>query len=225
MAKLLYLEDDEEIAKQVCEWLKNEGHVVEHFTNGDDAWQCLQAYQYDLVLLDWQVPGMSGAEICSRYRRSGGSTWMILLTGKTLVSDKESGLDSGADDYLTKPFDLRELSARLRSALRRGNRTFADGLAFGDVSLDPATRVLVVGETKIKLTKLESALLEFLMRNPKRLFAAKDIHTSVWPADSDSGEASVRTCVYGLRKKFEAANKPDFLKTSLKEGYYVDPED
>src|SRR5271163_3994177 len=109
MAKLLLVEDDVDAADMVADWLKLQNYIVDAVHNGKDAVEYLQAYPYDLVILDWDIPSISGVEVCRQFRAAGGTTPVIMLTGKSAVSNKEEGLDSGADDYLTKPFDMKEL--------------------------------------------------------------------------------------------------------------------
>ena len=120
MAKILLVEDDEDLATMVVEWLSFEHYAVEHVADGRDGLDRLRLCQYDAVVLDWELPVMNGPEIIRTYRSEGGSTPIIMLTGKGTVTEKEHGLDSGADDYLTKPFNMKELSARLRGLVAPG---------------------------------------------------------------------------------------------------------
>src|SRR5438270_6560471 len=119
MAKILVVEDDLELAESVCSCLRFEHHRVEHTVDGADALHLMQSFKYDLVVLDWNLPGLSGVEILSQYRARDGGAPVLMLSGKAEIADKEAGLDAGADDYLTKPFNTRELSARVRALLRR----------------------------------------------------------------------------------------------------------
>ncbi len=119
MAKLLLVEDDLELSLKLKEWLASQGYLLETVTTGEDALQMLNHFQFDILLLDWDLPGISGLEVCRQYRLSGGTSFILFLTGKGDISSKEQGFDLGADDYLVKPFDARELSSRIRSLLRR----------------------------------------------------------------------------------------------------------
>lgn len=184
MAKILIVEDDVLISKAVCEWITAEKHLVETAATGEDALQLLQNFEYDVVLLDWQLPGISGVDVCGRYREGGGKAWVIFLTGKSSVEAKVEGLDVGADDYLTKPFSMHELLARIRSALRRSDSHFQAELKIGDVFLNLATRTCSVRDVSLHLMPKEAALLEFLMRNPDRQFSTKKLLDAVWPSDS-----------------------------------------
>lgn len=224
MAKILVVEDDVQLAKTVFEWLTSEKHMVEFVSSGADALQLLQGFQYDLVLLDWSLPGLSGVEVCRRYRAGGGTAWIILLTGKNALAEKEEGFESGADDYLTKPFYMRELLARIKSALRRSHAHFQAELRIGDVLLTLATQTCAVGDVSAHLTPKEAALLEFLMRNPDRLFSTKKLLESVWQSDSDVSEGIIRTYIRALRQKLAALGKPNFVKTVLGSGYLIESE-
>src|ERR1700733_11478878 len=120
MAKILLIEDDVDLTIVIQGWLSSHSHIVEVVHNGTDGMYSLRVCEYDVIILDWELPGMAGIEILKQYRDEGGKTPVIMLTGKRSIDDKESGLDTGADDYLTKPFHMKELAARVRSILRRG---------------------------------------------------------------------------------------------------------
>jgi len=222
MAKILYVEDDPMIAAGVAEWFTREGHLIEVATTGEDALQLFSSNQYDLILLDWQLPGMSGIDVCRRYRKSGGSSWIIFLTAQGEIDDKEKGLDVGADDYLVKPFEMRELAARVRSALRRSDPHFQAELRIDDVVLDLAGRTLRINDSSLRLMPKEAALLEFLMRNPNRFFGTKKLLASIWPSESEVSEGTVRTFMRTLRQKLESVGKADFIKTVLGSGYIIE---
>src|SRR5258706_1536641 len=136
MPKILIVEDNTELADNVREWLLGEQYVVDCCADGVEALAYLDAYEYDAVVLDWTLPKMSGIEVCKQYRAQGGTTPVIMLTGRRTVDDKESGLDAGADDYLTKPFEVRELSARIRALLRRAAKVSGNVLKAGNLELD-----------------------------------------------------------------------------------------
>jgi len=226
LAKILYVDDDEEIAERVQEWLATEGHTVELATNGEDGLQMLTGFQYDVILLDWNLPDMSGLDICGQYRRSGGGSWIIFLTGNSAIKYKEAGLDAGADDFLTKPFDIRELSARVRSALRRANTVYQAELKIGNLVLNTAKRTASVdGGDELHLMPKEAAVLEFLMRHPNKVFGAKALLDAVWPSDSEVSEGTVRTFIKNMRRKLDAAGKPDFIKTVPSLGYTIESAD
>ena len=222
MAKILYVEDDPSIAITVEEYFSAEGHQVEIASNGEDALQLLNNSSYDIILLDWDLPGIKGIDVCKAYRKIGGTSWIVFLTGRTDLEDVEAGLNIGADDYLKKPFELRELKARISSGLRRGANTFQSDLKVKDVTLSLSKKSLSIIEASILLTAKETALLEFLMRNPDRHFSSKALLASVWPSDAEVSEGTVRSFMRILRQKLETAGRPDFIRTDLGSGYIVD---
>ena len=142
MAKILLVEDDAALAEVTKFGLESQGHIVQVTTGGDDALGNLKINKYDLVLLDWMMPDVTGIEVLQKYRASGGKTPVLMLTAKARLDDKEQGLDAGADDYLTKPFEHRELQARIRALLRRPTSLASIVLKVGDITLDPATCVV-----------------------------------------------------------------------------------
>ncbi len=225
MAKILHVEDDAELAARVSHWFSLEGHVCETAYTGSDALQLLKNFHYDVILLDWSLPDISGIEVCNQYRKSGGMSRIIFLTGREDVADKEAALDMGGDDFVVKPFHIRELSARVRSALRRPADTFQAALKINDVTLDVTRRTMIVNETDCRLMPKEVALLEYLMRHTNQVFGTKKLLSAVWPSDSGASEGSVRTSMHTLRKKLETAGKPDFISTVLGEGYTIKTEE
>ena len=224
MAKILIVEDDVLISKTVAEWITAEKHTVETAGSGEDGLQLLENFDYDVVLLDWSLPGISGVDVCRGYRAAGGKGWVIFLTGKSAVDDKVEGLDVGADDYLTKPFSMHELLARIRSALRRSDAHYQAELKIGDVFLSLAAQTCTVRDVSVHLMPKEVALLEFLMRNPDRQFSTKKLLDAVWPSDAGVSEGIVRTYIRTLRQKLAALGKPDFVKTILGSGYLIESE-
>ena len=224
MAKILVVEDDLNVSKPLSEWIAGNSHTVEIAPSGEDAMQLLENFNYDLIILDWSLPGMSGVEVCRNYRSAGGSAWVIFLTGKSELDAKEEGLDVGADDYLTKPFHMRELGARIRSALRRSDAHFQHELKIGKVQLNMAGQSCIVSDVEVHLMPKEAALLEFLMRNPDRLFPTKKLLDSVWESDAGVSEGIVRTYIRTLRQKLAALGQPDFIKTVAGAGYIIERE-
>lgn len=223
MAKILVVEDDVELADRLQDWFSLENHTVDIVNHGDDALQMLRAFSFDVIVLDWDLPGKTGIEICQTYRREGGMTPILFLTGKGDVDHRLTGLDSGGDDYLPKPFDVRELSARVKALIRRPSDMVANLCSIGKVHLNPGSRTVTVEGKTAQLMRKECAVLEFLMRHPNRHYGAKQILESVWPSDSEASEETVRTCVKTLRKQLSSLGKTEFLKTQLGSGYYVDP--
>lgn len=222
MAKLLVVEDDAQLANQVVDWLAEQGYQVEKASNGEDALQLLSNFKYDVLLLDWNLPGMSGLELLKRHRQAGGMSLALFITGKGDIDSKEKGLEIGADDYLVKPFDMRELSARLKSIMRRPQFILPDELRVGDVMLNPSLHKLKIGEQEIRLMPKESALLEYLMRHPNRVYSSKDLLDAVWPSEKEATTDTVRSWMRNLRKKLGTAQREDFVKTIPSSGYVIE---
>jgi len=224
MAKILLVEDDTDLTNRVRDWFTAEGHTFESVTTGEDALQLLAHFSYDVILLDWNLPGLSGLDVCKRFRQTGGAGSVIFLTGMADVSNKEQGLDMGADDYLTKPFELRELAARIRSLLRRPAGYLKEELTIGNKTLDVKAKTLLVSTESIQLTPTECALLEYLMRHPNRTFGAKDLLKSVWASDREATTDTVRSWIRKLRTKLESAGQRSFVQTVSRSGYMVKDE-
>ena len=202
MSKILVVEDEPDLSKQITDWLRRENYLVESAANGNDASAMLLAYDYDVILLDWMLPGQSGIDLCKSYRARGGKCAVLMMTAKSTEDDKESGLDCGADDYLVKPFGLRELSARIRALLRRSTQQRAENvLKFDGLELEPASRRVTSNGAEVHLEPREFSLLEFFMRHPNQVFDAETLITRVWDSDSLISTDSIRTYIKNLRKK------------------------
>lgn len=223
MAKILLVEDDPELTESLVSWLKMENYNVELANSGEDALQLLENFRYDVVILDWGLPEMPGVEVLRKYRSGGGDTPVIFLTGRDDVSSKEFGLDSGADDYLTKPFDVRELSARIRSLLRRPGGLLPSKITVGNLVLESETRRVFISGNHVRLTNKEYSVLEFLIRHPNQMFGARMLMQAVWPSDSESSEDTVRACVKNLRRKITVDGQC-IVKTVAGAGYTIEME-
>lgn len=225
MAKILIVEDDKQLSELIVDWLTGEKHTPEPVYEGPEGLQRLKFYKYDVIILDWELPGLSGPEICNQFRQGGGQTPILMLTGKKEVEDKATGLDAGADDYLTKPFHMVELSARLRALLRRASvdvsRTI---LSAGHISLDPVSRKVTSNGNEITLQPKEYSLLEFLLRHPNQPFSAEAILDRVWSSESDASPDTVRLQIMRLRHKIDAEGKESMVRTIHRVGYMLVPE-
>ncbi len=208
----------------VSEWLINEHHHVEASLDGADALEKLKFYDFDLVILDLNLPSMGGIKILREFRAAGKETPVLILTGQDKIEDKEVGLDSGADDYLTKPFHMKELSARVRAVLRRPSSYVGDRLTAGVLELNPGTHTVQINGKEISLLPKEFALLEFLMRHPDQVFSADALLNRVWASASDSSIDALTTCVKRLRKKIDIEGSPSFIKTVHGVGYKLSTE-
>jgi DNA-binding response OmpR family regulator len=203
MAKILLVEDDIDLTSTMSDFLEHEGYTVEHAGDGAEANFRLSSFKYDLIMLDWNLPKMSGLDVLKNYRSSGGRTPVLMLTGRGGLSDKESGLDMGADDYLSKPFHLTELSARLRALLRR-SYDFPDGdvtIQVRNLELSSASRKLTVDGMNVHLSPKDFALLEFMMQHPDDVFSYEALAQRAWGDDGESSEEAVRSAIKRVRKK------------------------
>lgn len=222
MAKILYVEDDIDLAERVSTWLTEvEKHRVEHVENGNMALERLEAFKYELIILDVGLPDKSGIDVLREYRRKGGVTPVLILTGQDKVEQKIEGLDAGADDYLTKPFHVQELTARLRTLLRRPREYTGDTFAVGEVQIDTGNRSVKVAGNDVALKPREFLLLEFLMRHQNKVISPDDILQSVWSSDSDATSETIYTHIKNLRKKLSAVGADSFIRTVHGAGYIV----
>lgn len=220
MAKVLLIEDDEAAAEFVVCWLRDENHIVEHMLDGRDGLEYALQSDYDLILLDWDLPGLSGETILKELRKDGKKTPVIMLTGKSHVRDKTTALDGGADDYLTKPFELQELSARMRVQLRKSADQVSNILELRNIRLDSQNFKATMNGVDLDLLPKEFQLLEFFMRNPDKVFNADAIMRRVWKSDSESSTGAFRTGLMRLRKKLELpANEKELIETVHGLGY------
>ena len=225
MSKILIVEDDRQLSQLVVDWLQGEGHTIDPIFKGPEGLERLKFYKYDVVILDWELPGLSGPEICQQYRSGGGATPILMLTGKKEIEEKETGLDAGADDYLTKPFHLKELSARLRALLRRPAAVNKTVLTAGGITLNPSSRQVFRGDEEINLQPKELALLEFLMRHPNQPFSSEAILDRVWSSESDAAPDTVRIQIMRLRHKIDTEGQESMIRTVHRVGYMLVPPD
>jgi DNA-binding response OmpR family regulator len=206
MAKVLVVEDDEHLALNIKSVLESLGFKVEHIANGRDALQLLKSFPFDAIVLDINLPGTSGINVCQTFRKDGGKTPILMLTGNTDIGHKTQGFGAGADDYLTKPFDQQELVLRVRALLRRGSQGNQDVLSFGNLTLDTVTCSVVAAGTVVKLRPKEYLLLEYFMRNPGKIVSAENIKEGVWTSDEDASVEAVRVWIHRLRQKLSEYN-------------------
>jgi DNA-binding response OmpR family regulator len=218
--KLLVVEDDERIAEALAEDLTEQNYAVEIALDGEAGWGLLQAFTYDLVLLDVMLPKMDGIELCRRLRSHGQSMPVLMLTARDAVTDKVLGLDAGADDYVLKPCALEELSARIRALLRRGSTTAPPILEWSDLKLDPNTCEVNYSGQALNLTPKEYSLLELFLRNQRRVFSRAQILEHLWAFEVLPEEDTVKAHIKGLRHKLKSVGAPpDFIETVYGFGY------
>jgi two-component system response regulator MprA len=219
--KILVVDDERAVRESLRRALELEGYEIELAGDGAEALYRLEATEEpDAMILDVLMPGVDGLEVCRRLRGSGSKLPVLMLTARTEVEDRVAGLDAGADDYVTKPFALEELLARVRALLRR-TTDGDDGevLRFGDLELDPGTREVRRGERTIELTRTEFSLLELFLRNPRQVLTRSVIFERVWGYDFGFGSNSLDVYIGYLRRKTEAGGEPRLIHTVRGVGY------
>lgn len=224
--KILVVEDDELIAYTLTNFLTEQNYAVELANDGKTAWDLVETYEYDLILLDIVLPKLDGISLCKKIRSSGRRVPILLLTGRDSSHDKAIGLDAGADDYVVKPCDEEELVARVRALLRRGGVNSQPVLEWRGLRLDPSSCEVTYQQDQLSLTPKEYALLELLMRNNRRVFSCGMILDHLWSYEDTPGEDAVRTHIKGLRMKLKAAGAPhDLVETVYGIGYRLKPQE
>jgi len=219
VTKILLAEDDADLGETIVEWLSKENYFVDWERDGDMALHVLLSYQYDVVVLDWQLPTMEGPDICKNYRSKGGQAPILFLTERSAMSDKELGFELGADDYLTKPFNLKELSLRLKALLRRPSMMVDSILKKGFYELHLNEHQFYKQGAEVKLSPIEFALMEFFMKNEDTVFSADAILDRVWPASSVRSPDTLRTCLKRLREKIDVDPKNSYIQNVYGVGY------
>ncbi len=219
--RVLLVEDDVGLGQAVKQALQEEGYAVDWAHEGEMGQDLALLEPYDLLLLDWMLPGRSGLEICSVVRSSGREVPILMLTARDAVEDRVTGLDRGADDYLVKPFALQELLARLRALLRRKEGVSRDPvLKAGEVHLDPSRHEVTKNGEPVSLTKKEYQLLECLMRHPGQVLSRDQIAAHIWDYDRSATSNVVDVYVRGLRRKLGDEN---LIRTVRGAGYQLEP--
>ncbi|MFB2978161.1 response regulator [Microseira sp. BLCC-F43] len=224
--RILVVEDDKMVSEALTNVLGDQNYAVEVAKDGEAGWELVEAFAYDLILLDVILPKLDGISLCQRLRSQGYNMPVLLLTGKDSSHDKATGLNAGADDYLVKPFDPEELVARVRALLRRGNSISLPILEWGSLKLDPTTHEATYDVHPLHLTPKEYAMLELFLRNSRRVFSCGGILEHIWSYEETPGEEAVRTHIKGLRQKLKAAGAPtDLIETVYGIGYRLKPLD
>ncbi|MCC3419697.1 MAG: response regulator transcription factor [Microcoleus sp. PH2017_29_MFU_D_A] len=219
--RILLVEDDPKLAKFIESELTLEGYHVTVAPNGLDGLTLARTAEPDLLILDWMLPGISGLDICLRLRSTGVQVPIIILTAKDEVPDRVTGLNAGADDYVTKPFSMEELLARVKARLRRTQPNDPDSLEFEDLILNCLTREVYRGNQLIELTAKEFDLLEFLLRNPRQVITRDRILEKVWGYDFMGESNIIEVYIRALRIKLEANNSKRLLHTVRGVGYVL----
>src|ERR671930_2733274 len=218
--RVLLVEDDAEIADVLRRTLRQEGHEVRSAQDGVEALEMAESFVPDLVILDLGLPKLDGVEVCRRLRAESDAP-ILILTARTQTEDRVEGLDSGAEDYLVKPFERQELLARMRALLRRRPPRGTASLTVGDLRLNPDTREVHRGDRQIELTNREFELLEYLLRNERLVISRERLLEEVWGYDPMALTNTIDVFVSNVRRKLEAGGEPRILHTKRGAGYVV----
>ena len=220
--RLLLAEDEKELSDALVTVLKHNNYSVDAVYNGEDALDYLNADNYDGAILDIMMPKMDGITVLKNVRASGNHIPIIMLTAKSEIDDRVTGLDSGADDYLTKPFSMKELLARIRAMTRRQEKTTDTVLSFGDITLDRATYQLSCGGQTIRLASREYQMLEMLMVSPGQVISVDQFMDKIWGYDSDAELNVVWVYISYLRKKLNGLGSKVSFKATRGLGYSLE---
>lgn len=223
--RLLLAEDERSLSRALTAILKHNNYSVDAAFDGEEALDYLESQEYDLLILDVMMPKKDGFEVLKALRERKSNLPVLMLTARNSVEDKVRGLDGGADDYLAKPFDTRELLARVRALCRRQPENAVNGLIYGDLRLDTSSYELICGDNKFPLTSKEFQLIEMLMRNPGKVISTERFMESVWGLDSEAEINVVWTYVSYLRKKLKQLGSVVSIKAVRNLGYSLEKSD
>ena len=222
--RILVVEDEKKVAGFIKKGLEEEGYAIDVAFDGSEGLLMALDGVHDLIILDINLPKLDGLRVLQEFRKNQGKTPVLLLTVRAAIEDKVLGLDTGADDYLTKPFSFQELLARIRALLRRRVEAAPPLIQVADLTLDPARRVVSRGTEKIDLSTKEFALLDYFMRNPGRVLTRTMIAEHVWDYDFDPMSNIIDVYVNYLRKKIDAGREPKLIQTVRGVGYVMQVE-
>jgi len=223
--RILLVEDEPRMAQVIAKGLREHSYAVDVAEDGNAALYQTSINDYDLILLDVLLPGRDGFEVCRELRARGDARPVLMLTARATVDDRITGLDAGADDYLTKPFAFRELLARVRALLRREPQLRADQFQLDDLVVNSASHRVTRAEREIELTAKEYALLEYLARHAGRLVSRAEIAEHVWDDSFDPFSNTIEVYVNRLRKKIDEDHSVKLIHTRRGEGYLLEPRD
>lgn len=220
--KVLLAEDDKNLGRLLSVLLRKQNITVDWVENGSDAYEKCYSDGYDVLILDWMLPQMSGVELCQRLREEDYAGKILLLTARDTIDDKVEGLNSGADDYMVKPFDVQELVARLNALLRRPGQYTAEKIVYGAYVLERSSYSLVYGTQRIELRPREFKLLELLLNNRGQIIPREILQERVWGINNDVTENNLDVHIRLLRKKIMALAEENIIHTARGVGYYVE---
>ena len=221
--RILLVDDECEMTAPLSLQLTREGYEVDIAHDGLVGYELIRDQTYDLLILDWMLPGQSGVSICQQLRQAGLTVPVLLLTAKDTVDDRVTGLDAGADDYLVKPFELKELLARVRALLRRPSMVNPESLdrhlAYEQLELDEANQLAYIGDRSIDLSEKESQLLAYFMKHPNQVLAHQDLYAHIWQGDRLPNSNVLAAQIRLLRKKIDIPGEATLIHTVYGKGY------
>ena len=223
--RILLVEDDPAQLEPLHTALMQAGHIVDGLEDGEVAQWLLRQKEYDLLILDWMLPKVSGLSLCRQYRNLGKTAPVLMLTAKDATPDKVTGLDAGADDYLVKPTDLIELLARVRALGRRSPILQQDILSIGDLQLHIDSLSIARGDITIQLSVREFQLVEYFFRHPKQILSRDRIEQALWEWGAEPESNAVTTLVKRLRQRLQVVEAADWIETVYGMGYRLNPPD
>lgn len=221
--RILLVEDDPEQLEPLHEALSKVGHIVDGVRNGETARWLLGEKDYDLLILDWMLPDLSGLNLCQQYRYFGKTSPVLILTAKDTIADKISALDAGADDYIVKPVDLLELLARVRALGRRSPNWQGDCLGVADLQLDATCLTVERGQASVRLSPREFQLLEYFVRHPRQVLSRNQIEQALWEWGTEPESNAVSASIRRLRQRLQLVDAAEWIKTIYGMGYRFDP--
>ena len=222
--RILVVEDELDLQEAIADGLKMDGYAVDTCSDGNDAYERLYVENYDLVVLDLNLPGMDGIDVLKKIRNEKPELKVLILSARNSVDDKVTGLDYGANDYLAKPFDFAELEARIRNLLRQKFSQVNSSLEFGNLYVDLSKRIAYCNDEALRLTKKEFSILEYFALNPHKVISQEELIDHVWDANADSFSGAIRVHISSLRKKLKSALTFDLIETKIGEGYIFNAE-
>jgi OmpR-family two-component system manganese-sensing response regulator len=221
--KVLVVEDNLELNDLLCDTLTSHGYAVTAVLNAEDGLDLLSREDFRLILLDWELPGKSGLDLCATVHAQGLDSSILFLTGRSDINDKVAGLDTGGDDYLTKPFEMREVLARVRTLLSRPNALSRTVISIAGVQLDKENNTVSVNGKPVKLTPQEYSILNLLMTHPARVYSADEILDKAWKTDAEGSNQAVRSAIMRLRSKIVSDDDTEVIISVKGVGYKFGP--
>ena len=219
--RILIVEDEKELQSTIAEGLRLDGYAVDTFDDGKTACEMCFVEKYDLVILDLNLPEMDGLEVLQQIREFDSELKVLILSARNTVSDKVHGLDKGANDYLTKPFDFEELEARIRSLLRRSFVQQNNILTYDKLKMNISKQTVYINDKEVNLTKKEFSILQYFLLNPNKIISQEELIDHVWDSNVNSFSGAIRVHIASLRKKIKSLLTYDLIETKVGAGYYL----